>query len=471
MDALRLYGAILRTLVFERPAIAIVLLVVILIGFVLGALGPVHGTSGFAILAVAVPAWGLLTAAALRLEGCCVSAGALGIPGHYPAARRTQYLLLALFAGVPSIYALLLSREPNASMYILLGSAIGVLLGRAFVLPGVIAAVWLTSRVQFDPWAFAGTLQGALLFLAVTIAGYLLWFRAPLQFHAHGVWSAAALADARHETLGVPGHETVAHAGTVDARPGNFGSAPTPGPQRPPVSGHAIESLLPAGVSLRPASFWGGLGHLPDAGWRLTAVFAAIGLGAFVIPHFYRHGRTDVGAFLAISLIAGAWAGCRSLRLEGAWATSAGEQSVLMLTPRWPSRPALKWLVISSLWNPVPEPFVAWLAVAVVGVSLGWLPWPLAAQGAAGLAATSVACFAFLPLFLAQKRIRKDNRLAQAYLVFVGFTGLIMLMLVKSPEGWALCCELLFGVALLPLLAFLLRRPQFPARPDDNVTF
>ena len=80
-----------------------------------------------------------------------------------------------------------------------------------------------------------------------------------------------------------------------------------------------------------------------------------------------------------------------------------------------------------------------------------------------------VALFGFLVLFLAQSRLRKTNRLAMTYLVVIGFVGMMMLILVRSYAAWNACGALLFGIALLPGLAFALRRPQFPVRPDGDV--
>jgi hypothetical protein len=441
MDALRRERALLRTLLFERPVISALLALVLAAGFIVAWFQASLEETFFPLALLAAPVFAKLAISAWRLESLGESAGALGIPGHFEAVRRVQYSLVGLVV-VPSIYLLLLGYGPQSSLALCMAGAIAVCLQRVWTTWAVIIAWWVIDHFHFDVWTFAGSAPGALLFMALSVAGFVLWFRAPRYAHARGVWSAAGYADARHETADAPG-------------------------LAPPSAD--LAELHPGSGRMRPATFWGALGYLPAGGIRLTATFALTWLAVFAGMHFYRQGRSDISAFLTSSGIAGALAGYRFFTLQGLWATSAGEQSLLVLTPRWPARGALKCLVLRSLWDPLPVSVVAWLAVAITGLGLGWFPWPVVVKGAATLVTVMVALFGFLLLFLAQSRLRRMNRLAMAYLVFVLFTGLITVALLQTTGAWKTGCALLLGAALFPALAFILRRPQFPVRPDGDV--
>jgi len=375
MDALKHERALLRVLLFERPIFSAILALAMTAGCVIA----LRGWNFTALLLIAGPAFAWLGASAFRLEGSCESAGALGIPGHLPAARRVQYILAGLFAILPSIYLLVLGFDRRVVLMICLAGAVAVSLQRPWTMITLVIAWWAIRYFDFEFWEFAGTAPGILLVAACSIAGFLLWFRVPAWAHARGVWATVALADARHEML-------------ADDLP------PAPSPQ--------LDSLLPSGERMGPETFWGALGHLPDRGFRLTAAFATTWLAVFVAMHFYKHGQSDVGAYLASSLLAGTLAGLRFFKLQAVWSTTAGEQSLLMLTPRWPPRGALKGLVYRSLWEPLPAAIVAWLAVSIAGQTLGWFSLRIVAQGAVGVIAAMVALFGFLVLFLAQSRLR-----------------------------------------------------------------
>lgn len=441
MDALTRERTVLRTILYERPILSTLLDLSLAAGLVLAWIGRGSEGSDFTVMLIALPACARLAAAAFRIDGCCVAAGALGIPHHLEAVRRVQIALVALWAGLPSIYLLLIGYDVRAVSVLCMASAFGMSLLRPWVLWAALVAWWVGRHFELDLWSFAATPWGVALFVGLALVSFVLWLRMPALAQTRGAWSAAALADARHELS----------------------------TETPPVHSPKLDALLPSSGRLKPATFWGGLGHLPGSGWKLTAAYVLPWLAVYVLVHFYRHGRADVAAFLAGSLMAGGLSGYRFFTMQGTWATSAGEQSLLLLTPRWPTTGGLRLLVFRSIWEPLPASIVAWASVAVLGWACGWLPLAAVVQGAAAVVAATLALFGFLLLFLAQSRLRKTNRLAMLYLVIILFTGLMMFILRKSPQAWYVCCALLLAASLLPAIAFSLRRPQFPVRPDGDV--
>jgi hypothetical protein len=162
-------------------------------------------------------------------------------------------------------------------------------------------------------------------------------------------------------------------------------------------------------------------------------------------------------------------AGWPFFMIQGAWATSALEQSLLVLSPRWPDLRALKWLVIRTLWSQSPTWLIAWTLLAALGLAAGWIGWPVVARGAAGLLCIVSALFGFLLVFLTRRRLKKQNRLAMLYLVVTGIAGLLLIPFQKSAAAWQVLCLMLIIPAALAVLAFCLRRPQFTVRPDADL--
>ena len=93
----------------------------------------------------------------------------------------------------------------------------------------------------------------------------------------------------------------------------------------------------------------------------------------------------------------------------------------------------------------------------------------MVARGAAGLLCIVCALFGFLLVFLARRRLKKQNWLAMVYLVVTGIAGLLLIPFQRSVAAWQVLCLMLIIPAVLAVLAFCLRRPQFPVRPDADL--
>jgi hypothetical protein len=277
---------------------------------------------------------------------------------------------------------------------------------------------------------------------ALSLVAFAAWVRGLPRAHQRGVFEGAALADARHEEA--------APTAQADA---------------------ATEKLLAHAATgrLSPRVFWGVLGHVHALNRRAAFLLTLGAIALFAVLHAHQRGRADSATFLAGSAIVGVLAGWQFFAMQGAWATSAKEQELLVLAPRWPARRALKGLVLRSFWSQLPASLVAWLSVAVLGLAAGWLSWPVVARGATGLFSVAFALFGFLLLFLARTRLKKRNRLAMLYLIVTGIAGLLLVPFQNSGSAWRVLCLMLVVPAALALLAFCLRRPQFPVRPDADL--
>lgn len=442
MDALKIERVILRTLLLSRPGVVVFLAILMVAGMGTAWLEPGGFRNVFVPAIVGITCAAFLSMAGLRLDACCRSAGALGIPMHLQRARRTQLILLFLFVLLPASYLLAMGFGGIALSATFAAGFFGVSLFRNSFPFWVIVAWWLLPKLGVDPWSVVFTPWGTAVIVAGSLAGFALWLHAPMRAHQNGLWDSAGLADARHEEEGaVPTKQ-----GTTDA--------------------------LLAGASsgrLTPGMFWGALGHVSTFNRRATIIEVLVGIAVVVALHAYQHGRVDSAVFLAASILAGAMAGWPFFMMQSAWATSAGEQSLWVLAPRWPAQAALKWLVIRSFWSRIPPALITWLLLAGLGLFAGWIDWQVVARGAMAMFSIAFAFFGFLVLFLAKRRLRKRNRLAMGYLVFTGMAGVSLLPVQGSTMAWGVLCLMLLVPAAFALLAFVLRRPQFPVRPEADM--
>lgn len=441
MDALRTERVILRTLLLAQPGRAIFCALIAVIGLATAWLEPGEFRDILAPAMVAIPMAAFLAIAAIRLDACCHSAGALGIPLHLHFAQRAQLALLVSFVALPAIYLLMMGFGWRGLSLAVAAGVVGVHLFRSALLAWVVLALWLAPRLGVDVWAFASSAAGAAVIVALSAWGFAAWLRTPSRAQHQGILDSATLADSRHEPAGVP-----ANAPEIDA---------------------LLAGAEQARIS--PRMFWGALGHVSAMNRRAATLLVVAGVAVFIATHFYKGGRADAGFLQAFSTVAGLLAGWQFFAMQGAWATTAGEQSLLVLTPRWPGRRALKWLLVSSFWSRIPASLTAWVATTGIGVAAGWITWAVAVRAAITLFAVAFALFGFLLLFLAKRRLRKRNRLAMLYLVITGIAGLLLIPFHASVAAWRVLCLMLVTPAALALLAFCLRRPQFPVRPDADV--
>ena len=441
MDALRIERVMLRVLLFAQPGRAAFLAIIAVIGLATAWLEPSEFRDLLSPALVGITMAAFLVMGAVRLDACCHSAGALGIPLHLEYARRTQLILLLLFVALPAIYLLAMGFGWMALSATFAAGVVGVHLFRSPLLIWLILSLWIASKMGLDAPAFAASAAGATIVAVLSVAGMAAWLRAPLRSQQQGVMDSAALADARHEVDAVP---TIAPS---------------------------VDQLLAGAGTDRPSPrmLWGALGHVSGFNRRWAALVALLAVAAFFAVHAYRHGRADSAYFLACSVVAGLMAGWPFFMLQGAWAITANEQSLLVLSPRWPVGRELKWLVIRTFWSQSPTWLIAWVALAVTGLLAGWIPWSVAGRGAAGFLSIAFALFGFLLVFLARRRLKKQNRLAMLYLIVTGIAGLLLIPFERSAGAWKVLCLMLLIPAALALLAFCLRRPQFPVRPDADL--
>ncbi|HKU88196.1 MAG TPA: hypothetical protein VJP84_00270 [Steroidobacteraceae bacterium] len=441
MDALRIERVMLRTLLIAQPRRAVFCVIIALAGAAAPWLEPGPFRDILAPAMIGLASATFLAIAATRLDACCHSAGALGMPRHLEHVHRTQAMLLCLCVALPAIYLLAMGFGWFALSVSFGAGATGVHLLRNPVLPLLVVAAWGSSKLGWDPWSFAYSAPGAIVVVILSGAGFATWFLSPKRLQKQGILDSATLSDARHEAAAVPS------------------------------GGAAVDKLLIGSAEGRISApmLWGAMGHVAGFNRRWTAILSIVGAAAFFAVHAYRHGRGDSAFFLACSVLAGLMAGWPFFMIQGAWATSALEQSLLVLSPRWPDRRALKWLVIRTLWSQSPTWLIAWTLLAALGLAAGWIGWPVVARGAAGLLCIVSALFGFLLVFLTRRRLKKQNRLAMLYLVVTGIAGLLLIPFQKSAAAWQVLCLMLIIPAALAVLAFCLRRPQFPVRPDADL--
>jgi hypothetical protein len=181
------------------------------------------------------------------------------------------------------------------------------------------------------------------------------------------------------------------------------------------VSGVADGRLSPAGFAL-------GLGFSPGTAWRAVAI--SVGLGILVVTaareHFVLrqpHTMYVILCFLASFLALG-----RVSTIAQWWKRSSAEQGLLLLTPRWPSREALKRVFLVTMIRVQVGSGVGWAAISGVLLALGWIDLNEVAYGALYLVVTSLVACSYLWVALSSREVKEWqlSAIATALLAVMG---------------------------------------------------
>lgn len=359
---------------------------------------------------------------------------ALAIPSHEERLRRAQIGLLLLCTAPPILLGARFGLDTRM-LAVFLGAAGGCVAIAMFPwLAWLFLAIFLPSHLKHGLASLALSTPGVLFIIGASFAVCWHWVRRPSQ--------------------------------AVFVNQGLSGD-PSPAPLLPqPIEdGQLGPALRPAHLSA--SRFWLGLGHTADPWWKCCLAGVGLGLGMFVIAHFWNAGRTDATLYLVSSAMIGILLFGRFAAMNQAWTQTPGEQSVLLLTPEWPQGNQLKRAMMLTTLPGICGYLLSWAILSAVALLLGWVSPVRVAIGGIALAAMTLGMLGLFMCYLAHARMRRRMYLPMIYLL-AAFIGLVMLVFgldernVRSLWFAALLTLLPFA---LSLLAFCLRRPQFPARP------
>jgi hypothetical protein len=447
MDALRRDAAILRGLLLGGPGITIALALIAFTAFMLSVLPDEKGLDAIlACLLFSIVC--LLARAASRVPMYCESAGLLGLPRHALAMRRAQCILIGFFTLPPIAYALWSGAGFRAVVIFVGGAAIGIYLAEALTLV-VIAAFALkgVAATGVDISALLFGAPGSAVILAASAWGIARWLQLPKRLEAAAAAASLTFSDSAHEGTDVEGLDAANEA--FEHHLGDVVS-----PRAPQV--------------LTPRRLWIGLSYDPRGNWRTNATGLLFVLAVAVICHFWKHARWDLGVYLAVSGIFAIFVFGRFQQMNEAWLRTPGEQSLLVLSTRWPTRAAFRLVLLRSVWTGVPELLAGWLLFSAADLAFGWIEYQSVTLAAFGLLATLVSSLGIFLSYFSYSRVRRTNVLPMAYLLIAlaGIATLLTSIAHAHIPGTLIGAALLLGPAAVAFLAFFLRPTLFPVQID-----
>jgi hypothetical protein len=400
--------------------------------------------AGFFILLFSIGC--LVARVASQLGAYCDSAARLGIPGHAQAMRRAQCILIALANLLPIAVALWFGLGAHLVIIVIGSIAFAIYIGRALLLV-IVAALALRglAATGIDLWALVIGTPGSIVILLASFWVYISWLRTPRAIETSTEAGPHLLADAAHEEQ--EADELLAANKRFE---GYLGEVLTP--RQPEI--------------LTPRRLWLGLGHDQSISWRAIAIWVLLALLAMASLHFWKNAKSDFTIYVTLSIFFGASVFGGVHGLGETWLRTAGEQSLLVLTPRWPTANALRTVLLRSVWPGVPQLLTAWLVFSAVTAGLGWIRWHDVAIIGVGQLAVLISSIGIFVSNFAHARIRKTNWLQMFYLLsaVAGIVTLTISLMNASRAGALVGAALILAPTALAFLAFFLRPVQFPVQ-------
>jgi hypothetical protein len=444
MDALRRDAAILRELLIAGPLLTIPLLLFAFLAFLLGAQAEKNPVEAF-LLCMLFSQVCFVARAASRVATYCESSGRLGMPFHAAAMRRAQCIVISLFTLVPGAFALWIGADFHIVIIFLGGITLAIYLAEALIWV-VFAAFALKglAATGVDPIPFLFGTFGSVVILSVSAWGIARWLRLPQRLESAAGAASSALSDIAHE----------AEDGELD------------------MANDVFEDYLgdvlapPEPESISPRRLWIGLSYDPRGNWRANAIGACIAIALILICHFWKHGIWDVRVYLMASGVFALYVFGRFQQMHEAWLRTPGEQSLLVLSPRWPPRARMKALLLRSVWGGIPALFAGWLLFSGVTLATGWIGWREVLLALLGLAAVLVSSLGIFLSYFAHRALRATSRLQMFYLLIalVGTATFLISVANGSRSGALIGAALVLAPFAVAALAFTLRPALFPVQ-------
>jgi hypothetical protein len=443
---------VLVRLLFYRPLILVLLLLVYLVG-VLVFLGVEPDKRGVVIAAFAgFVTVGLAAVLTERIARHSLQAGTLGLPDHARIMRVVQGWFLALFVAVPAFTASGFGAPPLTAGAVLMASAaLGIFLATygGFWL---VALPLLGKVVPLGAWLMLPSVQA----LITGLSAWLIWrwFELPMQRERMGALQPMLLADAMHEHVKPPvdgaAHEpfeTQSEAATA---------IETPGGSMLSVPGRAAALALGFGYSVK--TVWRGV-------WRGIAMAIAV---LFAWHLMYGSKSAAMGYWIVTGVCSVALVG----RLQGVlnrWMNTSTEQCLLQLAPRWPDARAIKRAVILTTFLIQLGGIAVWAASTAVAVFLGWIGRSELITGGVAIIAISLAASGAWWAVLAHRRVREWH-ISTVVLVLTVVAGAAMIIFGAplSDLHWAEGLALMVVPPTLALAWYWITPLRFPLDVDPR---
>jgi hypothetical protein len=448
VDAVKRALLILLRMLFHRPLIFVMLLLVYSLGLLLVHISDAPNRGLGLLVLCAFAAGGLAAVLSERIGRFSVMAGAIGLPDHTRVMRQVQRLFLLVFVAIPLITTISLGTPwlPGAATMVA-ATGLGALLGGS-------SAFWvillpLAGRVPAIQTAITLPAVQVLIVLGGAWVVWR-WFWLPERAAQAGGFMPAMLADAVHERV-------------MEVE----GASAPPGMGQPLRPATAVHAALESGRQLSQV-LAGALGYSVHLAWR--AVWIGIGLAVTVLGawHFF-HGRQPRG--LAYAFVTGLCCltiATRAQTVLRRWTSTSGEQSALCLAPGWPSPTRIKRAMLETLFSVQRGSVVVW----AVSASLMMLledesgAWQLA--GALAIFGTSLTVTGVTCAVLARRQIRAWH-LSTLILFLVTVAGGLLALFGDSIRAVACGLAMMVAPNLFAVVSYLRAPLRVPVDVDPQV--
>jgi len=431
MDAVSIALRILGRLLFYRPLIAVLLMLVYLVTALL--LATIEPDKRGIIIGImgGFQAGGLAALLTERIRRFSFTAGQLGLPDHARIMRLAQAWFLVLLMMSPAIVATLLGMQPLRAVAILgMATAAGIVLA-TYGGWWLILVPLIGRSMPLSDWLALPAVQA----VAVAASAWVIWrwFRLPRSAERTGGISPSLLADAAHERA------------SLSEDPAGLLSAAAQSGQTPNSSAAAprLQINLETGRSL-PSVLALGFGYSVAIAWR--AVLYGIGVAALVLLAWHAsHGRRPE----ALGYIIVTAACCLALvgRMQGVLqrlTRTSMEQSLLRLSPQWPEARQIKQAIVQTTFLVQRGSIAVWAVTSIFAALLGWMDKRYLIAGGVAVAGTSFAFSGALFAVLARRRIREWHLSTIAEVILVSAGALAVVFVGSLPNLHAL-----YGVVLM----------------------
>ena len=446
---------IFRLLVFTRPLVLGMLCLIYALGASLAFLPSNAPEHLWLIVAVTctIPTVGIFALATERISMISVSAGELKIPRHATYVGFAQIAVSAVFIGGPLLMSRVQSLKDGLAFvaWIVAAAGLGTTLvaGRLVVVGVVIAFAALGSQNVLGEVLANAYVQGVLFLGAL----YLLygWYRLPFRIEARAGLPGGRLADATHETTDAALAETFA----ID--PAHL--------DRYEQALNASVMRATKGIAAGPSAASLALG----LGFELKTItkpfVKAVGIGAVVvfIWHFVHGERPEVFSYWLVTGVATVALVSGTSLIYQRWKVTAAEQSLLTLSPGWPSERTVKRLFVACVGGAQFSWWCGWGAISALALLLRSISFEQLATGAAVALAGSAGSAASLWILLSRRSLKQWH--VTTILVALSATSGAIVFALRPPESKsaiAVALALILIPAVTGLATFMIRPLQFP---------
>jgi hypothetical protein len=371
MDAIGKYSRVVYVLLLERGLIIVLLAAFYAVAAFLAIVLDSAKTANVILIMAAIPACGLAAIASERVSLCSADCAILGVPSSARILRNGQVVILGLIVGVPICLALLYGAKVDMAALLIIPAAFGTLLvqrgrwsGIVWIVLVVGANVFPTASQRLVSAAAVPTLRWVAIVVGVVLLHR--WLGLAERIRKRTVGHDLSPIDRRLETAAVVTGAPSLTQRQID-KLGQAYDQEIDQVGREIADGRITYKALAVGLSIVTTSNWRGWAQTVGIAWAILCA-AHFGLK----PRF----QQVVFIWMIISAAGALFSRLGTIRL--AWHSFAAEESLLLLTPKWPNAESVKRFFLKLMLRNQTGAWIGWVLVIAPFIALGWIGLPQA---------------------------------------------------------------------------------------------